>query len=1089
MAPLPDDEDDQTPAPGSLFDPATLAAIAAGTDPQTKLLKAQEDAAGFNPDYNPGLNARVAAATAPADPSGAELLYKTAGPVQRGMDALAKMVDPGVTGEAPTVDKTDPNAILDIDPVGAFRAMLARAISGGTAAYGNPLGLATAVTGAGEAAPLVDELPRAAELALRGAQVATGGAQAVQGASEAADPTETTTGRITGGVQSALGALAAVLGLRGFADLPPERTSTTPPSTPAKPSPTTAPFGRDRDVSSFGEVPGTAKVTQPLTVAPRMPRPVPSSSIPALDDLPASGSEPSYPASLNTAPVPNAAGEAPATDMTPRAVPADITPPAPVTEEPGYPASLNRQTGPGTPTGPATGDTTAPDLVALNGSGDSAASLEAINRNAGMQARGEQFVKYDRTGQRTPLIGVDAVDYHVQPGETYGVESPNGFQVLDDNGGNVPAVAQLPAELRDAIAPDLFHGHNELPSTPAEPYDLGGADTIRFGGRSDFETAVELLRRQYGDEAADQLTNSAFDRIGAEQDRFLAEGRTDAERARAERMYQNYYRDKFPGQIGIKSVGSASTLPPGVEGGGTAPPNIPHTADGLVIPPEAQTLHASLQPAWAERGALEDQGLFGGPYQSNKGNESLNEFVTRIATSDPRQLMGPERVIRQLLDAGGDETGAVDPWLALHLASGGAGALIGAKDQPEHPIVGGLLGAAAGVGASYLPELALHPESTAAKAAQAVRYGNMLLSPATIGRKILGDITGAGSAMLDNPAQAGAIRRNFFSRQTLKDAINNIRSGQSTSTTPYSGTQMAVEPGLLGLPHRIYGGITDAAKAAYKRAGLSDDQAALYTYSNDPTTAAGKAYVSGVNKLGVLGDLALPFTRTATSIAEQGTQALPGGAFAALLAKAGRGEDILPSDLVAAGIKQIPAAVAAGVGVHNADREEQTGRPTAGSIGSRFGTAAGGRYGLTYDLAKAFEKDRLAQAKSKTLVGSPALNAAKNLPKDYLEAINPFSTDMLDPGQVISQGVPSALGDVSRVLGVDPRSLNTNSVLGPAISEIPGLNKYMLKPSTSYKPPPARGTRAPLPFETSNLDRAFGVTPDTNTLDHAFGIR
>lgn len=83
---------------------------------------------------------------------------------------------------------------------------------------------------------------------------------------------------------------------------------------------------------------------------------------------------------------------------------------------------------------------------ALNGSGESAASVEAINRQRAMADKGQQFVVYDRAGQRKPLIGPDAVDYQVRPGETYGIEGPDGFQALDDLGGRVPSPARPTVE-------------------------------------------------------------------------------------------------------------------------------------------------------------------------------------------------------------------------------------------------------------------------------------------------------------------------------------------------------------------------------------------------------------------------------------------------------------------------------------------------------------------------------------------------------------------------------------------------------------------------------------------------------------------
>lgn len=74
----------------------------------------------------------------------------------------------------------------------------------------------------------------------------------------------------------------------------------------------------------------------------------------------------------------------------------------------------------------------------VNASGESAASTEALSRQEGMSARGEQFVVYDRAGRARPLLGPEAVDYQVRPGETFGVQGPEGFRVLDDAGGRPP---------------------------------------------------------------------------------------------------------------------------------------------------------------------------------------------------------------------------------------------------------------------------------------------------------------------------------------------------------------------------------------------------------------------------------------------------------------------------------------------------------------------------------------------------------------------------------------------------------------------------------------------------------------------------
>jgi hypothetical protein len=83
--------------------------------------------------------------------------------------------------------------------------------------------------------------------------------------------------------------------------------------------------------------------------------------------------------------------------------------------------------------------------LTTNASGESAASAEALSRQQGMTAKGDSFVVYDRAGRRRPLIGPDAVDYQARQGETYGVEGPTGFRVLDDRGGRAPSLTPATA--------------------------------------------------------------------------------------------------------------------------------------------------------------------------------------------------------------------------------------------------------------------------------------------------------------------------------------------------------------------------------------------------------------------------------------------------------------------------------------------------------------------------------------------------------------------------------------------------------------------------------------------------------------------
>lgn len=67
------------------------------------------------------------------------------------------------------------------------------------------------------------------------------------------------------------------------------------------------------------------------------------------------------------------------------------------------------------------------DVPIANGSGESAASMEAINRAASEKNRGIQRVAIDsRSGAEKPLIGVDAVDYQPQPHEIVVQRTPQG---------------------------------------------------------------------------------------------------------------------------------------------------------------------------------------------------------------------------------------------------------------------------------------------------------------------------------------------------------------------------------------------------------------------------------------------------------------------------------------------------------------------------------------------------------------------------------------------------------------------------------------------------------------------------------------
>lgn len=119
--------------------------------------------------------------------------------------------------------------------------------------------------------------------------------------------------------------------------------------------------------------------------------------------------------------------------------------------------------------------------LAENASGESSASLEAMSRLQGMRARGEQFGVYNRAGQFRPLIGADAVDYQPAKGETFGIQGPQGFQVLTDNGGRVVDTNQQAGQTQGGT--DAEQGRGDRGARGEGPQgDAGAAGAPQGGG-------------------------------------------------------------------------------------------------------------------------------------------------------------------------------------------------------------------------------------------------------------------------------------------------------------------------------------------------------------------------------------------------------------------------------------------------------------------------------------------------------------------------------------------------------------------------------------------------------------------------------
>jgi hypothetical protein len=170
-----------------------------------------------------------------------------------------------------------------------------------------------------------------------------------------------------------------------------------------------------------------------------------------------------------------------------------------------------------------------------NASGESEASLEALRRQEGMQARGERFVVYNRAGTARPLLGPEAVDYRPAPGETYGVETAHGFRLLEDRGGRPPR--ESVGSARGTEAGDGEGGRRaERGGADANRSPQGGGD----GGvaeRRRLPTRVELAAAEGAQTFTPQSPDvdkarftpehtRELERIADELEEFGAQGRT-----------------------------------------------------------------------------------------------------------------------------------------------------------------------------------------------------------------------------------------------------------------------------------------------------------------------------------------------------------------------------------------------------------------------------------------------------------------------------------------------------------------------------------------------------------------------------------
>lgn len=414
---------------------------------------------------------------------------------------------------------------------------------------------------------------------------------------------------------------------------------------------------------------------------------------------------------------------------------------------------------------------------------------------------------------------------------------------------------------------------------------------------------------------------------------------------------------------------------------------------------KVRALYDRLLPKWQKGNASAPDVPFDVP------PEPFPDFYQRVLSDDPRALMGPERAVRNSI--------ADDLQMKKLASSGGA-----ASDE-----AGFVDPAALGAGVR-----ALAPQ------AERLRYFSMLSSPVTHGVNAAGNVGAVGAkaaeeALTGNVSGAGKILREFFSPETFRDvrtAWRNPEEGRWGSNT-----------GVLGMPGRAMGAVDKGTKEALRRAGISEDDAALITYTNQPKSVAGQSLVKGFNNSG-LGRLFVPFSRTATNIVERGLERTPG-------------VGSLPwvKDMTNATPGQQLARQAIGGGTMYSgyklaqDSEKAKARGESSPVDNRVVQALLGPYALPVSMAVAAERKNAQRGEQ-----TPWDQVKAGY--DTLIRSTPVTSEsyQFDPRSILASFVPNML---SKLSPTDPKSLDTSKTppglqpFGPAIAKIPMLNELLLK--------------------------------------------
>jgi hypothetical protein len=289
-----------------------------------------------------------------------------------------------------------------------------------------------------------------------------------------------------------------------------------------------------------------------------------------------------------------------------------------------------------------------------NASGDSDASLEAIRRAQSLKQKGQQFVVYNKAGEKKIIgRGVDAHDYvaqgYLKPGESFGLESADGsFQLLDDRGGKIPS-AKEPKPPTAASKTDQFL-QRDLQG--AKPRFNIGTESYSPQFANDLDKALYIIAQKNPSRRDADFLRFVMEQTGMDEAAARAAGMD------IRRQIHATVKGQPAGPVTIPQIFGRTQKPPVTQvtpetlagGGSGAPPPIkpPMAGQPPPTPPPPSVPPTQVAPQLAQ---LNQQASLANPTQKAGLFQNTQAFIRTLMTS--YDISAPGRQGKGLITHGG----------------------------------------------------------------------------------------------------------------------------------------------------------------------------------------------------------------------------------------------------------------------------------------------------------------------------------------------------------------------------------------------------------------------------------------------------